>query len=89
MDIIGGGAYQYLPENLRCVVDEVSPVSGRARVTLDGGRVVHEVPSHELGEALPIGTKEAAPEPEADQGPGLMTPRRFSQRLREGDVQAP
>jgi hypothetical protein len=95
MDIIVGGAYQYLPENMRCTVESVSVVSGRIVVKLDDGKVVHEVPSHELGEALPVGTRAAEPTvldetSEAPEGQGLTTPGMFRRRLRgEGDVETP
>lgn len=102
MDIIVGGAYQYLPENMRCTVDEVSRVSGRARITLDSGKVVHEVASHELGEASPVVAPETpapAAEPvvldETAEAPqGLTTPEGFRRRLRgdrdrSGEIQAP
>lgn len=97
MHILANHDYQYRPTNMRCTVTEIFPDRHRAIIRLADGRVIQEVPYSDLLEPLaetPTPPPPPAPAPappvepeepseaEAEPPSGLMTPRRFGQRLR-------
>ena len=65
--IVVGQHYEYRPSGMGCIATEVVNERHRARITLDDGRDIQEVPFHDLIES-PAG----APPVEAEAAPQTL-----------------